>query len=182
MVFILLLFRWLPSSAQNYFELNYTDIQKNDLKNYMNAYIYTQAWLSTGKYFENCDNCARLSPTGLFKKEMLDSTSRIYNKSFPKDLFKSRYIPSEYYYVKKEGKFPYIIRTVYKILGSDVKVIFQSKITFDEKFYNGAPQIYDIQLYTSKALLKLDNATVINVYKQKLKRDKNERGGPPIKE
>jgi len=181
-VFILLLFRWFLSSGQDYFELYYTNIQKSDQKNYTNAYFYVQAWLSTGKYFENCDNCTRLSPRGLFKKEMLDSASHIYNNSFPKGLFKNRYIPSEYYYIKKTERFPYIIRTLYKIIGSDVKIIFQSQITFEEKFYKGAPQIYNIQLYTGKALLKLDEETVVNVYKQKLKKDKNERGGPPIRD
>jgi hypothetical protein len=148
----------------------------------MNAYIYAQAWLSTGEYIQNCDRCTRLSPNSMFKRGMIDSVGQVYNKIFPKDLYKKKYIPSDYFFSKAVNTRPYIIRTLYKIIKTEAVIVFQTQITFDKIISSGTPEVYDIRLYSEKYINKLNDALVINLFHQKLNKDRTESSGPPVKD
>jgi hypothetical protein len=175
---------FLISSGQDFFELNYTNIEKKQLKYYMNAYIYAQAWLSTGKFIQNCNNCTSLSKKSLLKPSMLDSVSRVFNLLFPTQLYKTKYIPSDYYYVdqQKESEFPYIRKTLYVIRQSEFDVIYQYVITFDKHQTGETPEIYNLQVFNNKSAFRMDNALLTNLYHRKLTKDRNQSAAPPIKE
>ena len=112
---------------------------------------------------------------------MIDSMGHVYNKIFPKEIYTSKYIPSEYRFFIDDAGRPYIIRTLYKITDNKAVIIFQTRITFEKIGNKGSPLVYDIRIYKDKYSAVLKDAMVLDLYRKKIKTDKTGASGPPVR-
>lgn len=168
--------------SQQYYDFYYTNIPSDSLDSYSEAFFGAYFWVSGKSYTlpDECINCFNYKKNSTLGLSTLDSLSNLYSKIEERNIHAQQYVPNFFYFgTDKTTRKPYMIKTLYRIKGNDLDILYQIKVDYYKRPGHKLPGIARIELSGSDKAQKMDTQIVLKSFQQVLRNDQQETP-PPI--